>query len=67
MNVQLGDEITVTGTLGDYNGLLQLNNATLSGEPVSGEELTPLLLKGTEVGEAHESKLVTVKQCCDFR
>ena len=37
LNVQLGDEITVTGSLGDYNGLLQLNNATLNGEAVSGE------------------------------
>ena len=26
----------------------------------SGEELTPKVLTGTEVGEAHESKLVTV-------
>ena len=61
LNVQLGDEITVTGTLGEYNGLLQLNNATLSGEAESGEELTPKVLTGAEVGEAHESKLVTVK------
>ncbi|MFJ5769595.1 chitobiase/beta-hexosaminidase C-terminal domain-containing protein [Psychrobacillus sp. NPDC093180] len=56
----VGDEITVTGSLSEYNGLLQLQNATIVGEPVFKGVPTPVLLTGAEVDESNESKLAKV-------
>ena len=59
--VELGDEITVTGTLGDYNGLLQLNNASLVGEATQVGVPEPAVVTGADINEENESELVTVK------
>lgn len=61
LNVQLGDEITVDGSLGEYNGLLQLTG-TLVGEPVSKAVPSSEVLTGAQLNEASESKLVTVNK-----
>ena len=60
LNVQLGDEITVTGTLAAHNGLLQLIDVTLEGDgnPVGVPE--PITLTGAQLNEENESKLATV-------
>ncbi|TQR21265.1 endonuclease [Psychrobacillus vulpis] len=60
LNVQLGDEIIVMGTLSEYNGLLQLQTAKLVGEPVSKTVPNPIELTGAEVNEENESKLAKV-------
>ncbi|WP_342600206.1 endonuclease [Psychrobacillus sp. FSL H8-0483] len=59
LNVQLGDEITVDGSLGEYNGLLQLTG-TLVGTPVSKTVPNPEVLTGAQLNETNESKLATV-------
>jgi len=61
LNVQLGDEITVDGSLGEFNGLLQLTG-TLVGEPVSKVVPSPVVLTGAELNETNESKLATVNK-----
>ena len=61
LNVQLGDEITVDGSLGEFNGLLQLTG-TLVGEPVSKGVPSPVVLTGAELNETNESKLATVNK-----
>lgn len=55
----VGDEVTVTGKIVDYRGLLQLDGATLV-EKVTGTEPTAKLVTGAAIGEAVESQLVTV-------
>ncbi|MFJ7977702.1 endonuclease [Peribacillus sp. NPDC096379] len=59
LNVQLGDEITVDGSLSEYNGLLQLTG-TLVGTPVSKVVPSPEVLTGAQLNETNESKLATV-------
>ena len=59
LNVQLGDEITVKGSLGEFNGLLQLTG-TLVGAPVSKVVPSPEVLTGAQLNETNESKLATV-------
>ncbi|STO09554.1 Predicted RNA-binding protein, contains TRAM domain [Exiguobacterium aurantiacum] len=58
--VNVGDEIVVTGALGSYRELLQLNNAVV----VSKQTTTvpaPQVLTGEQINEDVESELVTVK------
>ncbi|MCC3355511.1 5'-nucleotidase C-terminal domain-containing protein [Bacillus sp. REN16] len=59
--VELGDKITVTGTLGDYNGLLQLNSANLVGEATQVGVPEPAVVTGADLNEENESELVSVK------
>ena len=61
LNVQLGDEITVSGTLQDYRGLLQLDSAKLIGEAEGKGVPSPVELAGAEINEENESKLAVVK------
>jgi uncharacterized protein len=60
LNVQLGDEITVTGALAAHNGLLQLIDVAIEGDgnPVGVPEATTLT--GAQLNEENESKLATV-------
>lgn len=60
-NVKVGDEITVKGTLTEYQGLLQLQSPTLVGEPEAKGETQPTLLTGAQLNEDNESKLATIK------
>ncbi|WJY26447.1 endonuclease [Sporosarcina trichiuri] len=56
---EVGDEVTLTGKLTDYRGLLQLDSAKLVEKAVStvpdAKEVT-----GADIGEVTESQLVTV-------
>src|SRR5699024_5549284 len=53
LDVNLGDEITVTGQLQDYRGLLQLDDAILNENAVNQDVPEPLLLTGNELNEDH--------------
>ncbi|MFD1779585.1 5'-nucleotidase C-terminal domain-containing protein [Fredinandcohnia salidurans] len=61
LDVKLGDEITVSGSLQDYRGLLQLDSATLIGKTEDQGVPSPVELDGTNVNEENESKLALVK------
>jgi len=54
----VGDEVILKGTLADYNGLLQLDAATLVEKVGNVGAPTPKVVTGAEVNEAHESLLV---------
>lgn len=62
LDAQVGDEITVSGNLQDYHGLLQLNAAELEEKEAGVGVPDPVELTGEAVNqEENESKLVTVK------
>ncbi|SEL29829.1 DUF6359 domain-containing protein, partial [Alkalibacterium pelagium] len=59
LNVEVGDTVTVTGTLQDYRGLLQLDSAVLD-EKVSGAEVpSPISLTGDQLSR-HQSQLAVL-------
>lgn len=61
LDVQVGDEITVSGTLQQYRGLLQLDDATLEEKRDQVGVPNPLELTGKEISEKkNESKLAVV-------
>ena len=59
-SVQRGDELTVSGVLVDYNGLLEMtpvnSNATIS----TGNSVTPQVVTPIQIGEATEGELVQI-------
>lgn len=59
--ITVGDEVTLTGKLADYRGLLQLDASTIvqKGENVGAP--TAKVVTGEEVNESTESQLVTVR------
>ncbi|MGM9945080.1 MAG: chitobiase/beta-hexosaminidase C-terminal domain-containing protein, partial [Lysinibacillus sp.] len=59
--ITVGDEVTLTGKLADYRGLLQLDASTIvqKGENVGAP--TAKVVTGAEVNETTESQLVTVR------
>ncbi|MGG0669633.1 endonuclease [Lederbergia citrisecunda] len=61
LNVQIGDEVTLTGTLADYRGLLQLDGAVIVEITKDAGVPEPIVITGAEVGEEVESQLVTVQ------
>ncbi|WP_342514652.1 endonuclease [Sporosarcina sp. FSL K6-1522] len=58
LNATVGDEVTLTGTLADYRGLLQLDNAIIVEKSGSVGAPTPKVVTGAGVAEDHESQLV---------
>ncbi|WP_373895427.1 5'-nucleotidase C-terminal domain-containing protein [Virgibacillus sp. CBA3643] len=60
LDVQVGDEVTVTGNLNDYRGLLQLDNATVEEQTTGVGIPDPLSLNGDELA-SHQSKLAVVE------
>ena len=60
LNVNIGDEITVTGKLQDYRGLLQLDSAVLDENNGSTNVPEPILLKGVDLVD-HQSKLAMME------
>ncbi|GGB39427.1 hypothetical protein GCM10011409_16190 [Lentibacillus populi] len=60
LDVQLGDEITVTGSLRDYHGLLELDGTTIEDKTANVGVPDPLTLTGGEL-ENHQSKLAVIK------
>ncbi|MGM8212723.1 5'-nucleotidase C-terminal domain-containing protein [Virgibacillus sp. W0430] len=60
LNIDLGDEITVTGNLDTYKGLLQLQNAIIEDEVSNVGVPEPILLNGSDLNN-HQSKLAVVE------
>ena len=60
IQANVGDEVTLTGTLADFRGLLQVDNAKLIKKTENVGERTANVITGNEIGETNESKLVTV-------
>lgn len=58
----VGDEVTLTGKLADFKGLLQLDGATIVAKTENVGAPTPKVVTGAEVNENNESQLVQAKQ-----
>ncbi|SDM35810.1 hypothetical protein SAMN05518871_10129 [Psychrobacillus sp. OK028] len=58
----VGDEVTLTGKLADFRGLLQLDSATIVAKTENVGAPTPKVVTGAEVNENNESQLVQAKQ-----
>ncbi|NYF23736.1 endonuclease [Sporosarcina sp. JAI121] len=58
LNAAIGDEVTLTGTLADYRGLLQLDGATIDAKTVNVGASPAKSITGAEVAEENESQLV---------
>lgn len=59
LNVSVGDEVTLTGKLADYRGLLQLDSAAIVNNQAGAGVLNPKVV--TALNEENESQLVTVE------
>jgi uncharacterized protein len=62
LDASVGDEVTVTGKLADYRGLLQLDGTTLVKKSENVGVPTAKLVIGAEVSEANESQLVAAEK-----
>src|SRR5690625_3540587 len=60
LDVSLGDEITVSGNLQDYRGLLQLDGATLHENEGNKGVPAPLLITGADLSD-HQSELAQIE------
>ncbi|KAA0955974.1 endonuclease/exonuclease/phosphatase [Sporosarcina sp. ANT_H38] len=60
--IAVGDEVTLTGKLADFKGLLQLDAAKIVEKTGNIGAPTPKVVTGAEVNEANESLLVQTKQ-----
>ena len=58
--LQRGDEVTVSGSLKDYNGLLEMDPVNSNTTITTGNILTPQILTPIQIGEATESQLVQI-------
>lgn len=61
LNATVGDEVTLTGTLADYRGLLQLDGATIVEKTENVGAPIPKVVTGAEVTEENESQLVSAQ------
>lgn len=61
LDVTVGDEVTLTGTLADFKGLLQLDQATIVKKEIGVSVILAKQIKGNEINEFHESQLVQLK------
>ena len=55
-----GDEITVTGVLVDYNGLMEMTPVTANTTNSAGNSVTPQVITPLQIGESTESELVQI-------
>lgn len=60
VGVLRGDEITVSGTLVDYNGLMEMNPVTLTSTVSIGNSITPQLITPIQISELTESELIQI-------
>ena len=60
LNVVRGDEVTVTGVLVDYNGLMEMQPVNSNSINSSGNSITPQLITPIQIGEATESELIQI-------
>lgn len=61
LGLAIGEEVTLTGTLADYRGLLQLDGATVVKKGENAGEPAAQIVTGAEVGEETESELVKIE------
>jgi len=61
LNAVVGDEVTLTGTLADYRGLLQLDSATIAVKTANVGAPVAKTITGANVAEENESQLVLIK------
>ena len=60
-NWNIGDEVTVTGVMGEFNGLIQITNTTASNVNSTGNTLpTAQVVTPAQLGLANEAELVQV-------
>ena len=59
-NFQRGDEVTVSGTLVDYNGLLEMNPVNSNSINSNGNTVSPQLVTPNQMGETTESELIQI-------
>lgn len=60
-NWNIGDEVTVTGVMGEFNGLIQITNTTASNVNSTGNALpTAQVVTPAQLGLANEAELVQV-------
>ena len=59
-NFQRGDEVTVSGNLVDYNGLLEMNPVSSNIINSSGNMVSPQLVTPNQIGETTESELIQI-------
>ena len=59
-SLQRGDEVTVSGTLVDYNGLLEMNPVNSNSINSSGNTVSPQIVTPNQIGESTESELVQI-------
>lgn len=65
--VSIGDEVTITGTITQFNGLTEIENVTIDAQPSSGNTVTPVLVSISDLlndgqggNEQYESRLVRI-------
>lgn len=61
LNINVGDEVTLTGKLAEFRGLLQLDSATVVENVTGGENPKAKIVAIGDINEKIESQLVTVK------
>ncbi|WP_100401548.1 endonuclease [Bacillus sp. FJAT-42315] len=61
LSVELGEEVTIKGTLKEYRSLLQMDPATIVTKGENVGVPTPLEVTADEVNEDNESKLAMIK------
>ena len=55
-----GDELTVTGVLVDYNGLMEMTPVSSLATNSAGNSVTPQVVTPIQIGESTESELVQI-------
>ena len=60
IGVVRGDEVTVSGILVDYNGLMEMTPVNSSITNSSGNSVTPQLITPIQIGETTESELIQI-------
>ena len=58
--LQRGDEVTVSGVLKDYNGLLEMDPVNSNTTNSTGNALNPQVVTPIQIGEATESQLLQI-------
>lgn len=60
-NWNIGDEVTVTGEMGEFNGLIQITSTTSSNVNSTGNSVpTPQAVTPSQLGSANEAELVVI-------
>ena len=61
-NLNVGDEVVVTGKLGEYRNLLQITSFKVEEHKVGAKEVVPTEIAGKDINEENESVYAVVKK-----